>query len=65
MFISDAEKRALDLVREQLVRALPSWTILGASFNMSGPHFRICERGTTGRMNRENRPGFTGHQEVR
>lgn len=38
MFISDAEKRALDLEREQLVRALPSWTIMGESFNMPGPH---------------------------
>lgn len=38
MFISDAEERALDLEREQLVRALLSWTIICESFNMSGTH---------------------------
>ena len=51
MFLPDVEKRALDWEREQLVLVLPSWTIMGKSFNFPEAHFCICEGGTIGRMN--------------
>ena len=50
LFLPDVKKRALDSERKQLVLALPSWTIMGKSFNLSEPHFCICDEGIIGRM---------------
>lgn len=50
LFLPDVKKRALDSERKQLVLALPSWTIVGKSFNLSEPHFCICDEGIIGRM---------------